>query len=146
MAGHAIVVVVARSRKSLATLTLGSSKIKLLTISRLWRYCGPSNYRFNFILYWYAPWVFFEVVNVLSCSPFMFENTENKQLDWTSTGIDADASKGKSWPGYSWQQSGLMLKMWDTGFISTPCHCYLSMINWIMTNLHVVIPMESDGP
>ena len=25
---------------------------------------------------------FFEVVNVLSCSPFMFENTENKQLDW----------------------------------------------------------------
>ena len=50
---------VARSRKSLATLTLGSSKIKLLTISRLWRYCGPSNYRFNFILYWYAPRVFF---------------------------------------------------------------------------------------
>ena len=53
------VFVVARSRKSLATLTLGSSKIKLLTISRLWRYCGPSNYRFNFILYWHAPWVFF---------------------------------------------------------------------------------------
>ena len=26
--------------------------------------------------------IFFEVVNVLSCSPFMFENTENKQLDW----------------------------------------------------------------
>ena len=24
--------------------------------------------------------IFFEVVNVLSCSPFMFENTENKQL------------------------------------------------------------------
>ena len=43
--------IVARSRKSLATLTLGSSKIKLLTISRLWRYCGPSNYRFNFLLY-----------------------------------------------------------------------------------------------
>ena len=43
--------IVARSRKSLATLTLGSSKIKLLTILRLWRYCGPSNYRFNFLLY-----------------------------------------------------------------------------------------------
>ena len=27
---------------------------------------------------------FFEVANVLSCSPFMFENTENKQLDWRS--------------------------------------------------------------
>ena len=54
----------------------------LLTISRLLRYCGPSNYRFNFLLYWYAPWIFFEVVNVLSCSPFMFENTENKQLNW----------------------------------------------------------------
>ena len=25
---------------------------------------------------------FFEVANVFSCSPFMFENTENKQLDW----------------------------------------------------------------
>ena len=58
------------------------NKSTLLTISRLWRYCGPSNYRFNFLLYWYAPWVFFEVVNVLSCSPFMFENTENKQLGW----------------------------------------------------------------
>ena len=56
------------------------NKSTLLTISRLWRYCGPSNYRSNFLLYWYAPWVFFEVVNVLSCSPFMFENTENKLL------------------------------------------------------------------
>ena len=35
------------------------NKSTLLTISRLWRYCGPSNYRFNFLLYWYAPWVFF---------------------------------------------------------------------------------------
>ena len=34
-------------------------KLPLLTISRLWCYCGPSNYRFNFLLYWYAPWVFF---------------------------------------------------------------------------------------
>ena len=58
------------------------NKPTLLTISRLWHYCGPSNYRFNFLLYWYAPWVFFEVANVLSCSPFMFENTENKQLHW----------------------------------------------------------------
>ena len=35
------------------------NKSTLLTISRLWRYCGPSNYRFNFLLYWYAPRVFF---------------------------------------------------------------------------------------
>ena len=35
------------------------NKSTLLTISRLWRYCGPSNHRFNFVLYWYAPWVFF---------------------------------------------------------------------------------------
>ena len=34
-------------------------KLPLLTISRLWRYCGASNYRFNFLLYWYAPWLFF---------------------------------------------------------------------------------------
>ena len=35
------------------------NKSTLLTISRLGRYCGPSNYRFNFLLYWYTPWVFF---------------------------------------------------------------------------------------
>ena len=35
------------------------NKSTLLTISRLWCYCGPSNYRFNFLLYLYAPWVFF---------------------------------------------------------------------------------------
>ena len=34
------------------------NKSTLLTISRLWRHCGPSNYRFNFLLYWYSPWVF----------------------------------------------------------------------------------------
>ena len=33
------------------------NKSTLLTISWLWRYCGPSNYRLNFLLYWYAPWV-----------------------------------------------------------------------------------------
>ena len=31
-------------------------KLPLLTISRLWRYCGHSNYSFNFLLYWYAAW------------------------------------------------------------------------------------------
>ena len=73
-----------RGRKSLATLTLGSSKIK----KHCWRFHGSGVIA--------APQIiglisfcngmhheyFFEVVNVLSCSPFMFENTENKQLDW----------------------------------------------------------------
>ena len=75
---RAVVIIVAR----LSNVGILENESTLLTISRLWRYCGPSNYRFNFLLYWYAPWVFFEVVNVLPCSPFMFENTENKQLDW----------------------------------------------------------------
>ena len=80
-------------------------------------------------------------------APYTHTTVTNKHIQlflilYTSTDIDADASKGKSWPGYSWQQSGLMFKMWDTGFITTPCHCYLSVI---MPNLHVVIPMESDG-
>ena len=54
-------IILARLSKSLATLTVGiiENKSTLLAISRLWRYCGPSNYRFNFLLYWYAPWVFF---------------------------------------------------------------------------------------
>ena len=76
-------VIVARLREPRdSNVGILENKPTLLTISRLWRYCGPSNYRFNFLLYWYAPWVFFEVANVLSCSPFMFENTENKQLNW----------------------------------------------------------------
>ena len=31
-------------------------KLPLLTISRLWRYCGHSNHSSNFLLYWYAAW------------------------------------------------------------------------------------------
>ena len=77
---------------------------------------------------------------------YQFQRVSSIGYEVTSTGIDAGASKGKSWPGYSWQQIGLMLRMWDTVFISTLCHCYLSMINWKISNLHVVIPMESDGP
>ena len=79
-------IIVARSRKSLATLTLGSSKIN----QHCWRFHGSG------VTVIAAPQIiglisfctgmhheyFFEVVNVLSCSPFMFENTENKQLDW----------------------------------------------------------------
>ena len=73
-----------RGRKSLATLTLGSSKIN----QHCWRFHGSGVIA--------APQIiglvsfctgmhheyFFEVVNVLSCSPFMFENTENKKMDW----------------------------------------------------------------
>ena len=90
-------------------------------------------------------WKHFVIISYLYKIPTSNEPYNQRERD-TSTGIDADASKGKSWPGYSWQQSGLMFKMWDTGFIRTLCHCCLPMINWIMPNLHVVIPMESDGP
>ena len=82
----------------------------------------------------------------LSWNQFYTKFCNNCHQKETSTGIDAGASKGKSWPGYSWQQSGLMLKMWDTGFISTLCQWYLSMINWIMPNLHVVIAMRALDP
>ena len=34
-------------------------KLPLLSISWFWRNCGPSNCRFNFLLYRYASWVFF---------------------------------------------------------------------------------------
>ena len=55
-------------------------KLLLLTISRLWRYADLRNFRFNFLLYENAPWVLFEVGNVLLCSPFMFENIETIPL------------------------------------------------------------------
>ena len=76
------IIIVARLSKSLATLTLGSSKIN----QHYWRFHGSGVIA--------APQImglisfctgmhhgyFFEVVNVLSCFPFMFENTINKQL------------------------------------------------------------------
>ena len=55
-----IILIVARLREPRdSNVGILENKPTLLTISRLWRYCGPSNYRFNFLLYWYAPWVFF---------------------------------------------------------------------------------------
>ena len=70
--------------KSLATLTLGSSKINL----HCWRFHGSGVIAapqiiglISFCTGMHHEY-FFEVVNVLSWSPFMFENTENKQLDW----------------------------------------------------------------
>ena len=77
-------VIVARLSKSLATLTLGSSKIN----QHCWRFHGSGVIAapqikglISFCTGMHHEY-FFEVVNVLSCSPFMFENTENKQLDW----------------------------------------------------------------
>ena len=71
-------------RKSLATLTLGSSKIN----QHCWRFHGSGVIAapqiiglISFCTGMHHEY-FLEVVNVLSCSPFMFENTENKQLDW----------------------------------------------------------------
>ena len=70
--------------KSLATLTLGSSKIN----QHCWRFHGSGVIAapqiiglISFCTGMHHEY-FFEVVNVLSCSPFMFENTENKELDW----------------------------------------------------------------
>ena len=76
--------IVARLSKSLATLTLGSSKIN----QHCWRFHGSGVIAapqiiglISFCTGMYHEY-FFEVANVLSCSPFMFENIENKQLDW----------------------------------------------------------------
>ena len=72
--------IVARLSKSLATnVGILEKNSTLLTISRLWRYCGPSNYRFNFLLYWYEPWVFFWV---RQCA-FVFPIYVRKYRKWT---------------------------------------------------------------
>ena len=72
-----------QGRKSLATLTLGSSKIN----QHCWRFHGSGVIAapqiislISFCTGMHHEYCF-EVVNVLSCSPFMFENTEDKQLD-----------------------------------------------------------------
>ena len=63
-------------------LTMGSSKIN----QHCWRFHGSGVIAapqiiglISFCTGMHHDY-FFEVVNVLSCSPFMFENTENKQL------------------------------------------------------------------
>ena len=70
--------------ESLATLTLGSSKIN----QHCWRFHGSGVIAapqiiglISFCTGMHHEY-FFEVVNVLLCYPFMFENAENKQLDW----------------------------------------------------------------
>ena len=74
--------IVARLSKSLTNLTLGSSKIN----QHCWRFhdsgviAAPQIISLISFCTGMHHEYFFEVVNVLSCSPFMFENTENKQL------------------------------------------------------------------
>ena len=74
--------VVASPSESLATLTLGSSKIN----QHCWRFHGSGVIAARQIIGLISLCTgmhheyFYEVVNVLSCSPCMFENTENKQL------------------------------------------------------------------
>ena len=76
-----------RGLESLATLTLGSSKIN----QHCWRFhcsgviAAPQIIGLISFCTCMHHEYFFEVVSVLSCSPFMFENSENKQLwplDW----------------------------------------------------------------
>ena len=78
------VFIVARLSKGLATLTLGSSKIN----QHCWRFHGSGVIAapqiiglISFCTGMHHEY-FFEVANVLSCSPFMFEKNENKQMDW----------------------------------------------------------------
>ena len=73
-------IIVARLSKSLATLTLGSSKIN----QHCWRFRGSGVIAapqiiglISFCTGMHHEY-FFEVTNVLSCSPFMFENIKNK--------------------------------------------------------------------
>ena len=54
-------------------------KLPLLTISRLWRYCGPSNYMFIFFVLVYTMSIFWGR-QCASVFVINFENTENKQL------------------------------------------------------------------
>ena len=73
-----------RGLESLATLTLGSSQIN----QHCWRFHGSGVIAapqiiglISFCTGMHHEY-FFKVANVLSSSPFMFENTDNKQLDW----------------------------------------------------------------
>ena len=72
--------IVARSRKSLATLTLGSSKIN----QHCWRFHGSGVIAAPQIigLISFCTGMHHEYFFRSSMCPFMFENTKNKQLDW----------------------------------------------------------------
>ena len=115
-------------------------KSPLLPISRFQRYCGPSNYRFNFLLYWYAPWVFFEVVNVLSCSPFMIENTEN--IRWIvvyTVCASAVISTSRQWLD---SYAKTRLKMWHTfkhfihmQYFLLPTNLVIVFVHWVSTSV-----------
>ena len=93
-------------------------------------------------MYWYAPWVFFEVVSVLSCSPFMFENTENIQLidgEWCTQSVLAVISPLRQWL-YSYAKTHL--KMFHTlkhfihmQYISLLTNLVIVFVRWVSTGV-----------
>ena len=68
-------------------------KLTLLSISRLWCYCGPSNYRLNFLLYWYAPWVFLRS-SMCFCVPHLCSKIP-KMYNWSmDSGVHSVCFRG----------------------------------------------------
>ena len=118
-------------------------KLPLLPISRLWRYCGPSNYRFNFLLYWYAPWVFFWGRQCAFVSPIYVQKYRKYTIDRWIVVYTVCASAVIS-PLRQWLDSyaKTRLKMWHTfklfihmQYFLLPTNLVIVFVHWVSTGV-----------
>ena len=130
-----------RLSRSLTTLILGSSKIT--TVSRLWRYCGPSNCRFNFLLYWYATWVFFLGRQCAIVFPIYVRKYRKYTIDRWIVVYTVCASSVIS-PLRQWLDSypKTSLKMWHTfkhfihmQYFLLPTNLVIVFVLWVSTGV-----------
>ena len=118
-------------------------KLPLLPISRLWRYCGPSNYRFNFLLYWYAPWVFFWGRQCAFMFPIYVRKYRKYIIDRWIVVYTVCASTVIS-PLRQWLDSyaKTRLKMWHTfkhfihmQYFLLPTNLVIVFVHWVSTGV-----------
>ena len=118
-------------------------KLPLLPIWRLWHYCGPSNYRFNFLLYWCPPWVFFWDRQCAFMFPIYIRKYRKYTIDWWIVMYTVCASAVIS-PLRQWLDSYAKthLKMWHTfkhfihmQYFLLPTNLVIVFVHWVSTGV-----------
>ena len=118
-------------------------KLPLLPISQLWRYSGASNYRFNLLLYWYAPWVLFWGRQCAFMFPIYVRKYRKYTIDRWIVVYTVCASAVIS-PSRQWLDSyaKTRLKMWHTfkhfihmQYFLLPTNLVIVFVHWVSTGV-----------
>ena len=140
---HSLTLPALRFGPRLTTLHLGSSKITTVADFTALRYCGPSNYRFNFLVYWYAPWVFFLGRQCAFVSPIYVRKYRKYTIDRWIMVYTVCASTVIS-PLRQWLDSyaETRLKMWHAfkhfihmQYFLLPPNLVIVFVHWVSTGV-----------